>query len=95
MHTLFLQVETPPSDFLGFLLWFVGILVAVVATMFYLLKAAMQSRIDDRDQHIATLRDEKKAVEKQRDDLIEEVKSSFDVANAAFKQVIENLQKSK
>jgi F0F1-type ATP synthase membrane subunit b/b' len=93
MHTLFLQVETPPSDFLGFLLWFVGILVAVVATMFYLLKAAMQSRIDDRDQHIATLREEKKAIEAQRDSLIEEVKSSFDVANAAFQRVIENLQK--
>lgn len=90
MHMIFLQVETPPSDFLGFLLWFVGILVAVVATMFYLLKAAMQSRIDDRDQHIATLREEKKAIEAQRDSLIEEVKNSFDVANAAFQRVLEN-----
>lgn len=89
MYTIFLQAS-PPADFLGFLLWFVGILVAVVATMFYLLKAAMMARIADRDAIITQLRLDIEKVEKQRDSLMEEVKTSFDVANQAFQKVLTN-----
>lgn len=92
MDTLLLQVE-PPADFLSFLLWFVGILVSVVGTMFWLLKKAMESRIADRDATIGDLKATIQRIEAQRDALIEEVKSSFDVANHVFQKVIENLQK--
>lgn len=93
MTTLFLQITEPPSDFLGFLLWFVAILVGVVATMFYFLKAAMQARIDDRDATILQIRTDKERIEAQRDKLITDFQASFTASTEVLEKMLEIVKK--
>jgi len=90
---IILQITEPPGDFMKFLLWFIGILVSVIAFFFSLLKASMTDRLTDRDATIATLRIDIAKVEFQRDKLMEEVKSTLDNSNQVFQSLITILKK--
>jgi F0F1-type ATP synthase membrane subunit b/b' len=58
MLHIFLQIETPPEEFTKYLLWNIGILVAVVGSLFALLKSNFETRLNEKNEHIRQLQDE-------------------------------------
>lgn len=49
---IFLNIEPPPADFTGYLLWSIGILGSVVAALFTILKANFEARLKEKDEEI-------------------------------------------
>lgn len=73
MQTLFLQiVDPPPGEFTEYLLWNIGILVAVVGVLFALVKQNFETRLNEKNEIIRQLQDE---IVKLRNENMELIKS--------------------
>lgn len=98
LNFILLQLDTPPTDTLGFMAWVIGGLVVGMASVFGLylktkneITAIYDLRIADRDKIIEDLKRQIQTLEGDKSKLLLEVKPALDSSNQVLKTIWESM----
>lgn len=95
MNLIFLQVDLPPNNFIGYLLWSIAILVGVVAFIFKLLHSNYKDRISEKDKTIERQDEEIRELHVRYDDTILELKMKMEEYKKLTDKLIKTIEDGK